>query len=237
MQLKGDGPGNIYDLNCVPTANITLRHLNILSPITCFIFLSLFQSMYRLKKCSKTETNESNLTIDEVVERILDAVDFDRDGKEIMLQHSRKNYNRSRNETSFFLLSQVTLLWKSLLKVHRKIPGCLICWGWTWIRLDGFWRTEERVHISDVPTLPLLLREVSGVMAKLQKPFFISSLLWYLWICFHKFRKIVFIQSNYEPIAMIITKKNTACKKKAAYFVYMILRFHGCSCYNGHASL
>lgn len=43
------------------------------------------QSVYRIKKGTNTET-DSNLTVDEVVERIFQAVDSDGDGKhEVML--------------------------------------------------------------------------------------------------------------------------------------------------------
>ncbi|XP_005809532.1 guanylyl cyclase-activating protein 2-like [Xiphophorus maculatus] len=41
---------------------------------------SIIDSIYRIKKCSKKDMSETQLSVDEVVERILDAVDFDRDG-------------------------------------------------------------------------------------------------------------------------------------------------------------
>ncbi|XP_015244944.1 guanylyl cyclase-activating protein 2-like [Cyprinodon tularosa] len=41
---------------------------------------SIIDSIYRIKKFSKKDMNEPSLSVDEVVERILDAVDFDRDG-------------------------------------------------------------------------------------------------------------------------------------------------------------
>lgn len=46
------------------------------------------QSIYRIKKGTNTET-DSNLTVDEVVERIFQAVDSDGDGKhKVMLMFS-----------------------------------------------------------------------------------------------------------------------------------------------------
>nr|XP_015809177.2 guanylyl cyclase-activating protein 2 [Nothobranchius furzeri] len=41
---------------------------------------SIIDSIHRIKKGSKTEMTNSNPTVDEVVDRILDAVDVDRDG-------------------------------------------------------------------------------------------------------------------------------------------------------------
>ncbi|XP_072237299.1 guanylyl cyclase-activating protein 2-like [Leuresthes tenuis] len=41
---------------------------------------SIIDSISRIKKCSKTDTDDSQLTIDEVVDRILEAVDTDGDG-------------------------------------------------------------------------------------------------------------------------------------------------------------
>ncbi|XP_061565134.1 guanylyl cyclase-activating protein 2-like [Cololabis saira] len=41
---------------------------------------SIIDSIYRIKKCSKTDPVDSHLTVDDVVDRILEAVDSDRDG-------------------------------------------------------------------------------------------------------------------------------------------------------------
>ncbi|XP_061670239.1 guanylyl cyclase-activating protein 2-like [Syngnathoides biaculeatus] len=41
---------------------------------------SIINSIYRVKKGTKTETDESNLTVDDAVERIMQAVDSDGDG-------------------------------------------------------------------------------------------------------------------------------------------------------------
>ncbi|XP_026233521.1 guanylyl cyclase-activating protein 2-like [Anabas testudineus] len=42
---------------------------------------SIIDSIYRLKRVSKTDTSEPQFTLDEVVDRILQAVDSDGDGK------------------------------------------------------------------------------------------------------------------------------------------------------------
>ncbi|KAK2853694.1 hypothetical protein Q5P01_006355 [Channa striata] len=42
---------------------------------------SIIDSIYRLKKCSKTDMGDSQMKLDEVVDRIIQAVDSDGDGK------------------------------------------------------------------------------------------------------------------------------------------------------------
>uniref|UniRef100_A0A3B5BI76 Guanylyl cyclase-activating protein 2 n=1 Tax=Stegastes partitus TaxID=144197 RepID=A0A3B5BI76_9TELE len=45
---------------------------------------SIIDSIYRIKKGSKTDTEDSKLTVDEVVDRILEAVDSDGDGEHLV---------------------------------------------------------------------------------------------------------------------------------------------------------
>ncbi|XP_045894453.1 guanylyl cyclase-activating protein 2-like [Micropterus dolomieu] len=50
---------------------------------------SIIDSLYRIKRATKTDVSDSRLTVDEVVDRILQAVDSDGDGKINMVEFIR----------------------------------------------------------------------------------------------------------------------------------------------------
>lgn len=83
---------------------------------------------------------DPQLTVDEVVDRILEAVDSDGDGKLLVTCHTDNvvkalsiryfvvsSENISPSSFFFFFAPQDILTWKSSLEVHNRTPGCSIC--------------------------------------------------------------------------------------------------------------
>lgn len=48
-------------------------------------FLFFYKSIYRIKKCSKSDLSDTQLSVDAAVDRILAAVDTDKDGEQSVL--------------------------------------------------------------------------------------------------------------------------------------------------------
>lgn len=68
---------------------INILYINLYNKVRCqySLFLSIsFQSIYRIKRVSKKDTEPHQLSVDEVCERIFKVIDVDGDGKCVILK-------------------------------------------------------------------------------------------------------------------------------------------------------
>lgn len=106
-----------------------------------------FQSIRRIKK-----DPDSQLTVDEVVDRIFQAADTDGDGDYRLLWLKKRL--RRWILSDLWPVFQATSAQRSLFEVPSRTPGCSPCWSWTWILLGGWWNRGERAHTSEASEHP-----------------------------------------------------------------------------------